>query len=152
MFSPLLADTKIIKILLAFYKTTSTSTEVPQFKLSAFTPLFQIKMQHIHKLHTCLLSDTSCVSSCRIVSTPASCEADTDMMSPCSRYMPLGGLRRALSGWWRYWAPMFSFFTGPERLGVALSVLALLGFCFTACEDGEGTEELEIRMRLFFQE
>lgn len=54
-------------------------------------------------------------------------------MSPCSRCMPLGGLRRALRGWWRYWAPMLSFFTGPERLGVALSELVLLGFCFTAC-------------------
>ncbi len=85
--------------------------------------------------HTCLLSDTSCVSSCRTVSTPASWEADRVVMSPCSRCMPLGGLRRALSGWWRYWAPMLSFFTGPERLGVALSELVLLGFCFTACAD-----------------
>lgn len=51
---------------------------------------------------TCLLSDTRCVSSCLIVITPESWEADRDVMSPCSRYMPLGGLRRARSGWWRY--------------------------------------------------
>lgn len=40
---------------------------------------------------------------------------------------------------------MLSFFTGPERLGVALSELALLGFCFTACVDREITQTLEIR-------
>lgn len=109
----------------------------------------------IHKkVHTCLLSDTNCVSSCRTVSTPASWEADRDVMSPCSRCMPLGGLRRALSGWWRYWAPMFSFFTGPDRLGVALSELVLLGFCFTACTDKKKLKKIKntqiLDIRLFF--
>lgn len=90
---------------------------------------------------TCLLSDTSCVSSCLRVSTPESWDADRAVMSPCSRCMPLGGLRRARSGWWRYCAPMFSFFTGPERLGVALSApVVLLGFCFTACGVGTQTQ------------
>lgn len=32
---------------------------------------------------------------------------------------------------------MFSFFTGPERLGVALSELVLLAFCFAACVHSE---------------
>lgn len=85
---------------------------------------------------TCLLSDTSWMSSCRMVTTPESWEADSAVMSACSRCMPLGGRRRALSGWWRYWAPMLSFLTGPERLGVALSEPPPpppLGFCLTAC-------------------
>lgn len=101
-----------------------------------------------HKAHTCLLSETNCVSSCRIVSTPASWEAERDVMSLCSKCMPLGGLRRALSGWWRYWAPMLSFFTGPERLGVAWSALVLVGLCFTACMDTAHTQILETYFRL----
>lgn len=121
------------KIVFMFFKTITTRTAVC--------------------FHTCLLSETSCVSSCRIVSTPASWEAERDMMSACSRCMPLGGLRRARSGWWRYWAPIFSFFTGPERLGMALSELALVGFCFTACVDTAIAQisETHFRWRHFYK-
>lgn len=90
-------------------------------------------------IHTCLFSDTNCVSSCRMVNTPESREVDRAMMSPCSRCMPFGGLRRALSGWWRYWAPMLSFFIGPDRLGMAFSEPVLLVFCFTDFKISEQT-------------
>lgn len=77
-----------------------------------------------------------------MVTTPESWEADSAVMSACSRCMPLGGRRRALSGWWRYWAPMLSFLTGPERLGVTLSEpLPPMGFCLTACTVEEEEEE-----------
>lgn len=89
---------------------------------------------------TCLLSDTRCVSSWRTDRTPASWEVDRAVMSVWSRCMPLGGLRRALSGWCLYWAPMLSFFTGPDRLGGAFS--ALLLFCFTAWEQRGGSTML----------